>query len=56
MKKNTDKSINYINIAKEVLEVEIHALSTLSEILNQNFNKAIDLILKCRHGEIRSYL
>lgn len=48
MKKNGKKTINYINIAREVLKVEIQALSSLSDILNQNFNKAIEVILKCR--------
>ncbi|MBN2041198.1 MAG: KpsF/GutQ family sugar-phosphate isomerase [Spirochaetes bacterium] len=48
MKKNGNKTANYINIAKEVLKVEIQALSALSDMLDQNFNKAIDLILKCR--------
>jgi arabinose-5-phosphate isomerase len=47
MKKKSAK-INHINIAKDVLNVEIEALRSLSEMLDQEFSNAINLILKCR--------
>jgi arabinose-5-phosphate isomerase len=42
------KKKNYLYIAKQVLAIEIESLKDLSESLNENFSRAIDLILKCK--------
>ncbi len=47
MKKKIGKA-DYIDIAKRVLAIEIESLKGLSQALDGNFIKAIDLILKCR--------
>ena len=48
MKKRNNKTVNYINLAKEVLKVEIDALNSLLNLLNKNFNEAVEIILRCR--------
>ncbi len=42
------KKINYKNIAKDVINLEIKALQKLKKSLNQNFNKAVDAIVNCQ--------
>jgi arabinose-5-phosphate isomerase len=45
--KKSGKS-NYLDIAKQVLAIEIESIKDLSNSLNDNFTAAINLILKCR--------
>jgi arabinose-5-phosphate isomerase len=47
MRKKTGKT-NYLDIAKQVLAIEIESLKDLSQSLNENFSAAINLVLKCR--------
>ncbi len=42
------KKINYKNIAKNVINLEIKALQKLKKSLNQNFNRAVDAIVNCQ--------
>ena len=42
------KKINYKNIAKEVINLEIKALTKLKKSLNKNFDKAVDAIVNCQ--------
>ena len=42
------KKINYKNIAKEVISLEIEALKKLKKSININFNKAVDAIVNCQ--------
>ena len=42
------KKIDYKNIAKNVINLEIKALQKLKKSLNQNFNKAVDAIVNCQ--------
>ncbi len=42
------KGINYKDIAKEVINLEIKALQKLKKSLNKNFNKAVDAIVNCQ--------
>ena len=42
------KKIDYKNIAKDVINLEIKALQKLKKSLNQNFNKAVDAIVNCQ--------
>ena len=42
------KKINYKNIAKEVISLEIKALKKLKKSININFNKAVDAIVNCQ--------
>ena len=42
------KKIDYKNIAKSVINLEIKALQKLKKSLNQNFNKAVDAIVNCQ--------
>ena len=42
------KKINYKDIAKNVINIEIQALKKLKKSLNQNFNKAVNAIVNCQ--------
>ena len=42
------KKIDYKNIAKNVINLEIKALQKLKKSLNQNFNRAVDAIVNCQ--------
>ena len=42
------KKIDYKNIAKEVISLEIEALKKLKKSINKNFNKAVDAIVNCQ--------
>ncbi len=42
------KKINYKNIAKNVINLEIKALTKLKKSLNQNFDKAVNAIVNCQ--------
>ncbi len=42
------KKIDYKNIAKNVINLEIKALQKLKKSLNQNFNKAVAAIVNCQ--------
>ena len=42
------KKIDYKNIAKNVINLEIKALQKLKKSLNQNFNKAVNAIVNCQ--------
>ena len=42
------KKKNYVTIAKKSAEIQINELKKIKKIFNNSFNKAIDLILKCK--------
>ena len=42
------KKINYKNIAKDVINLEIKALQKLKNSLNKNFDKAVNAIVNCQ--------
>ena len=42
------KKVNYKNIAKNVINLEIKALQKLKKSLNKNFDKAVDAIVNCQ--------
>ena len=42
------KKINYKDIAKNVIELEIKALKNLKKSINNSFNQAVDAITKCQ--------
>ena len=42
------KKINYKNIAKDVINLEIKALTKLKRSLNKNFDKAVNAIVNCQ--------
>ena len=42
------KKINYKNIAKEVINLEIKALTKLKNSLNKNFDRAVNAIVNCQ--------
>jgi len=42
------KKIDYKNIAKDVINLEIKALQKLKKSLNQNFNRAVNAIVNCQ--------
>tara|TARA_E500000178_G_scaffold272182_1_gene270296 strand:- start:179 stop:1150 length:972 start_codon:yes stop_codon:yes gene_type:complete len=42
------KKINYKNIAKEVINLEIEALKKLKKSINKNFDKAVNAIVNCQ--------
>ena len=42
------KKMNYKNIAKEVINLEIKALQKLKKSLNKNFDKAVEAIVNCQ--------
>ena len=42
------KKIDYKNIAKNVINLEIKALQKLKRSLNRNFNRAVDAIVSCQ--------
>jgi len=42
------KKIDYKNIAKNVINLEIKALQKLKKSLNENFNKAVNAIVNCQ--------
>lgn len=48
MKSGNNTKINYINTAREVLNIETESIQALSAMLDHNFTTAIETILKCR--------
>ena len=42
------KKKNYVTIAKKSAEIQINELKKIKKVFNNSFNKAIDLILKCK--------
>ena len=42
------KKINYKNIARDVIDLEIKALTKLKKSLNRNFDKAVNAIVNCQ--------
>ena len=42
------KKKNYATIAKKSAEIQINELKKIKKVFNNSFNKAIDLILKCK--------
>ncbi|MCK4822470.1 KpsF/GutQ family sugar-phosphate isomerase, partial [bacterium] len=46
--KLTKEKLEYLNIAKQVLSIESNTISSLSNMLDENFISAIDYIVKCR--------
>ena len=42
------KKMNYIDIAKNVITLEIKALQKLKKSLNKNFDKAVNAIVNCQ--------
>ena len=42
------KKIDYKDVAKNVINLEIKALQKLKKSLNQNFNKAVNAIVNCQ--------
>ncbi len=42
------KKINYKNIAKDVIDLEIKALTKLKKSLNKNFDEAVNAIVNCQ--------
>ncbi len=48
MKKSKNQDIDYIGIARNVLDIEIDSLKRLSGDLDNNFSEAVDVIMKCR--------
>ena len=42
------KKVNYKDIAKNVINLEIKALQKLKKSLNENFNKAVEAIVNCQ--------
>ncbi len=47
MKANREKN-DYLSIARNVLDIEIESLKALSEILDERFSKAVDIIVRCK--------
>ena len=46
------KKENYIKIAKNVIDLEIHALRKLKNSINNSFNQAVNAIVKCQSKTI----
>ena len=44
--------INFIKIAKEVIETEIQSLKKLKKNIKSPFNKAVQAILNCKKGKV----
>ena len=42
------KKVNYKNIAKNVINLEIKALQKLKNSINKNFDKAVTAIVNCQ--------
>ena len=42
------KKKNYINLAKKAAGIQINELKKVKKVFNNSFNKAVDLILKCK--------
>ncbi len=47
MKTNKEKT-DYLDVARRVLDIEIDSIKALSEILDDSFSEAIDVILRCK--------
>ena len=39
---------NYISLAKKTADIQINELKKVKRVFNNSFNKAVDLILKCK--------
>ena len=48
MNKTKMPNDSYIDIARDVLRIEVESIKALSNLLDDDFVKAIDIILKCR--------
>ncbi len=48
MKAKNNIKINYLDVAKEVLNIEADSIKTLSGMLDNNFSAAVEIILRCR--------
>ena len=48
------KKINYLKLAKNVIDLEIDALKKLKKNLNNSFNLAVDQISKCQSKVVLS--
>ncbi|MDY6967767.1 MAG: KpsF/GutQ family sugar-phosphate isomerase [Spirochaetota bacterium] len=46
--KTINNNLDYLEIAKKVFSIEIDSIRTLSKMIDDNFNHAIDIIIKCR--------
>ena len=46
------KKKNYKKIAKQVIDLEIHALKKLKNSINDSFNQAVNAIVKCQSKTI----
>ena len=46
------KKINFIPIAKDVIETEIKSLKKLKLSINQSFNKVVEAIINCKNGKV----
>ena len=58
---NREKKINYKNVARNVIDLEIAALKKLRSSINKSFDQAVDAIVKCQSkiilcGVGKSYL
>ena len=42
------KKKNYVTLAKKSAEIQINELKKVKKVFNNSFNKAVDLILKCK--------
>jgi len=42
------KKKNYISVAKKSADIQINELKKVKKVFNNSFNKAVDLILKCK--------
>ena len=45
---STNPNLDYQEIARRVFSIEIESIKTLSKMIDDNFNRAIDIIIKCR--------
>ena len=39
---------NYISLARKSADIQINELKKVKKVFNNSFNKAVDLILKCK--------
>ena len=46
------KDLNFINIAKEVIQIEYNSLKKLQSSIGNSFEKLINTILSCKNGKI----
>ncbi len=46
--KSNNRKVDFINIARNVLDIEIDSIKELSNNLNANFSKAVEVIMACK--------